>query len=156
ARGRSVARKPQATDQDGKLSVLVDTQASIAPQGSVGIGEYLIGRLYGLGIRHVFGVPGDYVLHLYKMLQYSHIQLIGTTREDSAGFAADAYARMHGLGAVCITYCVGGLNLCNSIAGAYAEKSPVVVISGAPGVAERAKNPMLHHRVGSFSTQKDV
>ncbi len=120
------------------------------------IGQYLIDRLYGLGIRHVFGVPGDYVLHFYKMLEESKLRIVTTTREDGAGFAADAYARMHGLGAICVTYCVGGLNVCNAVAGAYAEKSPVVVISGAPGIAERANNPMLHHRVGSFSTQKDV
>jgi indolepyruvate decarboxylase len=120
------------------------------------IGEYLIRSLHDLGIRHIFGVPGDYVLSFYKMLEDSPIQVVGTTREDCAGFAADAYARMHGLGAVCVTYCVGGFNLCNPVAGAYAEKSPVVVISGSPGISERADDPMLHHRVGSFSTQKDV
>jgi len=124
--------------------------------GSTSIGQYLIERLYDSGVRHVFGVPGDYVLHFYEMLEHSDIQVVGTTREDCAGFAADAYARMHGLGAVCVTYGVGGLNLCNSVAGAYAEKSPVVVISGAPGIAERANNPLLHHRVGSFTTQKEV
>ena len=51
------------------------------------------------------------------------------------------------MGAVCVTYGVGGLSVANSIAGAYAEMSPVVMISGAPGVGERADNPMLHHRV---------
>ena len=43
-------------------------------------------------------------------------------------------ARVRGLGAVCITYCVGGLKVVNSTAEAFAEKSPVVVISGAPVV----------------------
>jgi indolepyruvate decarboxylase len=128
----------------------------IVPSGTMSVGEYLIERLYGIGIRHIFGVPGDYVLHFYEMLYHSPIQMINTTREDCAGFAADAYARVQGVGAVCVTYCVGGFNLCNSVAGAYAEKSPVVVISGAPGIAERANNPIIHHRVGSFSTQKDV
>jgi indolepyruvate decarboxylase len=126
------------------------------PAGTQSVGEYLIERLYGLGIRHVFGVPGDYVLHFYEMLHQSKIKIINTTREDCAGFAADAYARVHGLGAVCVTYCVGGFNLCNAVACAYAEKSPVVVITGSPGIAERANNPMIHHRVGNFSTQKDV
>ena len=79
-----------------------------------------------------------------------------TTREDCAGFAADAYARVHGMGAVCVTYCVGGLSLCNSVAGAYAEKSPVVVITGSPGLNERLNNPLLHHRVRDFRTQYDV
>ena len=97
------------------------------------IGEYLIRRLQDYGIRDVFGIPGDYILSFYHMLDNSPINVIGCTREDCAGFAADAYARVNGMGAVCVTYTVGGLSLCNSIAGAYAEKSPVVVISGAPG-----------------------
>jgi indolepyruvate decarboxylase len=60
------------------------------------------------------------------------------------------------MGAVCVTYCVGGLSVCNSIAGAYAEKSPVLVISGSPGLAERVNNPLLHHKVRDFRTQIEV
>jgi indolepyruvate decarboxylase len=120
------------------------------------IGQYLIRRLQDYGIRHIFGIPGDYVLSFYGMLERSPIQVIGCTREDCAGFAADAYARINGMGALCVTYCVGGLSVCNSIAGAYAEKSPVVLISGAPGLNERASNPLLHHKVREFRTQRDV
>jgi indolepyruvate decarboxylase len=123
---------------------------------SLTIGDYLIQRLQDYGIEHVFGIPGDFVLQFYGMLTESPIQVVGATREDGAGFAADAYARVHGMGAVCVTYCVGGLSLCNSIAGAYAEKSPVVVISGAPGVDERRANPLLHHKVRDFNTQREV
>src|SRR5262249_18143250 len=100
--------------------------------------------------------PGDYVLNFYSQLCDSGINVVGCTREDCAGFAADAYARINGLSAVCVTYCVGGLSLCNSIAGAYAEKSPVVVISGAPGMSERRNNPLLHHKVRDFRTQFEV
>jgi indolepyruvate decarboxylase len=120
------------------------------------IGQYLIRRLQDYGIRDVFGIPGDYVLSFYSMLEQSPIRVVGCTREDCAGFAADAYARVHGMGAVCVTYCVGGLSVCNSIAGAYAEKSPVVVISGAPGLNERVNNPLLHHKVRDFRTQYEV
>lgn len=120
------------------------------------IGQYLIQRLAMLGVKDIFGIPGDFVLQFYAMLEESSIRVIGTTREDNAGYAADGYARVHGLGAVCVTYCVGGLSLCNSIAGAYAEKSPVVVISGSPGIGERENDPLLHHRVRDFDTQKQV
>ena len=85
------------------------------------IGEYLLTKLQEYGIQHVFGIPGDYVLRFYQLMEQSPIQHIGTTREDAAGYAADAYARVHGIGAACITYCVGGLSMTNSIAGAYAE-----------------------------------
>ncbi|MFN0199284.1 MAG: alpha-keto acid decarboxylase family protein, partial [Planctomycetaceae bacterium] len=120
------------------------------------IGGYLIRRLQDYGITDIFGIPGDFVLQFYGMLEESPIRVIGMTREDCAGYAADGYARIHGMGAVCVTYCVGGLSLCNSIAGAYAEKSPVVVISGAPGMAERRSDPLLHHKVKDFNTQREV
>ncbi len=120
------------------------------------IGEYVIHRLQDYGIGHVFGIPGDYVLSFYTMLEQSPLGIIGCTREDCAGFAADAYARVHGMGALCVTYCVGGLSVCNSIAGAYAEKSPVVMITGSPGLRERKHNPLLHHMVRNWRTQYDV
>src|SRR3954447_19857630 len=120
------------------------------------IGDYLIERLYALGVRHVFGIPGDYVLGFYDSLSKSKLQLVNTCDEQGAGFAADAYARVRGLGVVCITYCVGGLKVANTTAEAFAEKSPVVVISGAPGIKEREKNPLLHHKVREFDTQKKV
>ena len=120
------------------------------------IGEYLIQRLYAHGVRHVFGIPGDYVLGFYDQLRSSRIKIVTTCDEQGAGFAADAYARVAGLGVACITYCVGGLKVVNPVAGAFAEKSPVVVISGAPGMREREKNPLLHHKVRDFDTQKRV
>ncbi|HWA98038.1 MAG TPA: thiamine pyrophosphate-binding protein, partial [Pirellulales bacterium] len=126
------------------------------PVEGLSIGEYLIRRLQDYGLRDVFGIPGDYVLGFYSMLCASPINVVGCCREDNAGFAADAYARINGLGAVCVTYCVGGLSLANSIAGAYAEKSPVVVITGSPGLEERSNNPLLHHKVRDFRTQLEV
>src|SRR6266480_6329122 len=123
---------------------------------SLSIGQYLIHQLHAHGVRHVFGIPGDYVLGFYDQLAKSKLRLINTCDEQGAGFAADAYARVRGLGAVCITYCVGGLKVANTTAEAFAEKSPVVVISGAPGMKEREKNPLLHHKVREFDTQKKV
>src|SRR5688572_28820915 len=125
-------------------------------RNGLSIGEYLIQRLHDHGVRHVFGIPGDYVLGFYDQLASSKLKIVTTCDEQGAGFAADAYARMRGLGAVCVTYCVGGLKVANTTAEAYAEKSPVVVISGAPGMKERAKNPLLHHKVKEFDTQKRV
>ena len=123
---------------------------------ALSIGDYLIQQLYRRGVRHVFGIPGDYVLGFYDQLAQSKLKLINTCDEQGAGFAADGYARVRGLGAVCVTYCVGGLKVANTTAEAFAEKSPVVVISGAPGVKEREKNPLLHHKVREFDTQKKV
>ncbi|MGD0961296.1 MAG: thiamine pyrophosphate-binding protein [Methylomonas sp.] len=120
------------------------------------IGEYLLKRLYELGVAHVFGVPGDYILGFYDLMVKSPVQHIGTTREDTAAFAADGYARCLGMGALAVTYGVGALNTVNAVAGAYAESSPVVVISGAPGVREQRDDPLLHHRFGPFTFQREI
>ncbi|NOJ28793.1 MAG: preprotein translocase subunit Tim44 [Nitrososphaeraceae archaeon] len=120
------------------------------------VGEYLINQLYSLKVRHVFGIPGDYVLGFYDQLVKSKIKIVNTCDEQGAGFAADAYARINGLGAVCVTYCVGGLKLLNSTAQAYAEKSPVVIISGSPGIHERKKSSLLHHKIRDYDTQYNL
>ena len=122
----------------------------------VTIGQYLINKLYEHGLRHAFGIPGDYVLAFYKKLYDSKIKLINTCDEQAAGYAANAYARVRGLGAVCITYGVGGLKVVNTTAQAYAEESPVVVISGAPGLSEQLGNPLLHHKSKNFNSQLKI
>lgn len=133
-----------------------DGTPSIPPAPGLTIGQYLIDRLHALGARHAFGIPGDYVLSFYKMLEQGPLQVVGMASELGAGYAADAYARVNGLGVACVTYCVGGLSLANACACAYAEKSPVVIISGAPALRERKPNLFLHHTVQGYTTQLDV
>ena len=123
---------------------------------SMTVGRYLVKCLHDAGLRHVFGVPGDYILGFYDSLHRGPLKVIGTCSEMGAGYAADAYARLNGLGAVCVTYCVGGLSVVNAVAQAYAEESPLVVISGSPGINERVRSPFLHHRVKDFDTQVKV
>jgi len=117
------------------------------------VGGYLLQRLQEHGVGHIFGVPGDFVLSFMHEIEQSQLQLINTCDEQGAGFAADAYARLKGLGVVCVTYGVGGLKVANTTGQAYAEKSPVVVISGAPSMDERRRNPLIHHKVRSYDTQ---
>ncbi len=123
---------------------------------STTIAGYLLRSLKAAGAHHVFGVPGDYILRFYEEMSKSPIRHVGTTREDTAAFAADGYARCQGIGALAITYGVGALNVVNAVAGAHAESSPVVVISGAPGVREQREDPLLHHRFGPFTFQREI
>jgi indolepyruvate decarboxylase len=120
------------------------------------LGQFLFEYLYRRGVRHSFGIPGDFALPTFTWLEKSKIQSVTMTHEPAAGFAADAYSRVNGIGLVCVTYCVGGLNVLNAVAGAYAEKSPVVVVSGAPGRKDREKDPLLHHKVKTFETQRRI
>jgi indolepyruvate decarboxylase len=127
-----------------------------APARMVPLADHLIDRLEALGVRHVFGVPGDFALALCARFEARGIRFVNTCDEQGAGFAADAYARMKGFGVACVTYSVGGLKLANSTGQAYAEESPVLVISGAPGITERMRHPLLHHRVQDFDDQLRV
>lgn len=108
------------------------------------------------GVEHAFGIPGDFALTLYDALAASKITPIVMTHEPCVGFAADAYSRIRGLGLAVVTYGVGGLNMVNAVAGAYAEKSPLVILSGSPGIKERRKHNLLHHKVKTFDTQRRV
>ena len=121
------------------------------------VSDFLLERMEHAGIKHVFGVPGDYVLNFYKKLSDKEdIDLVNCTDEAHAGFAANSYARVNGIGAVCVTYNVGALKIANSVACAYAERCPVVIISGSPGIKERQDGMLLHHMVRSFECQRNV
>jgi indolepyruvate decarboxylase len=117
--------------------------------------------LYGLkdhGARELFGIPGDFVLPFFKVVEESAILPHYTlSHEPAVGFAADAAARYHcGLGVAVVTYGAGAFNLVNAVAGAYAERSPVVVIAGAPGARERASGFLLHHQARAIDSQLAV
>ncbi|HEU5431519.1 MAG TPA: thiamine pyrophosphate-binding protein, partial [Thermomicrobiales bacterium] len=129
---------------------------SASPTRMVPLADHLIERLTALGVRHVFGVPGDFALALCAKFDASPMTFVNTCDEQGAGFAADAYARMTGFGVACVTYSVGGLKLANTTGQAFAEESPVLVISGAPGLAERTRHPLLHHRIHDFDDQLRV
>jgi indolepyruvate decarboxylase len=118
------------------------------------VSEFLIERLENAGVKHIFGLPGDYILNfIHKVNESKKTKFINTTDENHAGFAADIYARVQGIGCVCTTYNVGTLKVCNAVAGAYAERSPMIVLSGSPGLKERNEDFMLHHMVKRFDNQ---
>jgi len=98
------------------------------------------------------------VLPLFKVIEDSAILPHYTlSHEPGIGFAADAAARYNcGLGVAVVTYGAGAFNLVNAVAGAYAERSPVVVVAGAPGARERASGFMLHHQARALDSQLAV
>src|SRR5574337_1294513 len=100
--------------------------------------RYLFGRFKEAGVRHVFGLPGDFFLPFFRALEEEPgIEPVILTHEPAVGYAADAYARVQGLGVAAVTWGAGALNMVNAIAQAYAERSPVLVLSGAPEIAHR-------------------
>lgn len=120
------------------------------------LAEHLYNELHKRGVGHAFGIPGDFALSLWAALEESPLEGVVLAHEPAVGFAADAYARVRGMGLALVTYGVGGLNMVNAAAEAYAEKSPLVIVSGSPGVRERTRNPLLHHKVKTFDSQRRV
>ncbi|MGQ4374186.1 alpha-keto acid decarboxylase family protein [Streptomyces sp. SAS_267] len=99
------------------------------------VGRYLVDRLRQLGLEHLFAIAGDYSIEwLNRYVAPSGTQIIEEVNEVNAGYAADGYARLRGIGALCVTYSAGALCAVNAVAGAYVEKVPLVLINGTPSV----------------------
>ena len=118
--------------------------------------DFLYGRLKSHGVDHVFGIAGESVHVHFHYLEKSPLKPILMTHEPCVGYAADAYSRIRGLGAALVSYGVGTLNVVNAVGQAYAERSPMVIISGGPGVNERRKYTHLHHKVKTYETHQRV
>ena len=120
------------------------------------LAESLLHALKDYGAEEIFGIPGDFALPFFKVIEHSKVlPLFTLSHEPAVGFAADAAARYGSrLGVAAVTYGAGALNMINPIATAYAEKSPLVVVSGAPGAAEGVDGLGLHHQVKHLDSQR--
>ncbi len=119
------------------------------------LGNYLVAYLRKMGLTHLFGIPGDLVIQLFMKFGQPHdIQVITSSHEPGAGFAVDGYARATGkIGVLCVTYGAGGHNVVNAVAGSYAERVPVLVISGGPGEEKRKLGVLIHHQAREIESQ---
>ncbi|ESQ87180.1 hypothetical protein ABAC460_20630 [Asticcacaulis sp. AC460] len=160
------------TDQDitRRSAIVLSAAAVIAAQlpaetaqaqpvtGQVAIAEYIAIRLRQSGCQTLFGVPGATCDSMFDAASKRGMKLVITASDLEAGYAADGYARMRGLGAVCVTYGVGTLSLINAIAGAYVERSPVVVINGGPTGEDltryREDGTLFSHSIGAVPPRK--
>jgi len=125
------------------------------------VADYLLTRLKQLNVTEVFQIPGDYVKHFTQALEdFKGIETIGTSNELDASYAADAYARTRGLAGVSLQYGVSTYSALNAIAGAYVERSPIVVISATPGADARQigdmYNVLYHHSTGNLNADQEI
>lgn len=124
---------------------------------TITVAQYLLKRLKSLGVDHLFGIPGDYILPLFETMAGSGVEHVAACNELNAGYAADGYARLRGLGAVAVTYGPGSLSLVNATAGALAESVPLLVISGGPVCEAYRTMPPMHHLLpGRFDASLKV
>lgn len=113
------------------------------------VADYLLDRLAEAGVRHLFGVPGDFTLRfLDRVLAHPQVDWVGCGNELGAGYAADGYARLAGLGALSTTFGVGELSALNAVAGSYAEHVPVLHVVGAPTTRVQRAARATHHTLG--------
>jgi indolepyruvate decarboxylase len=112
--------------------------------------QYVLSRLQEIGITDVFGVPGDYSFPVTDAIcNDPDMRWIGCCNELNAAYAADGYARIRGMAALCTTYGVGELSAINGIAGSYAEHLPVFHLVGTPNMGTQAARAIMHHTLGN-------
>jgi indolepyruvate decarboxylase len=122
---------------------------------------YLATRLKQLGVDHLFSVPGDYTSDLLEIIDTTKILTrVGNCNELNAGYAADGYSRVNGLGAVAVTTGVGSFSLLNAIGGSFVEDIPVVAIIGtlsnAKSLDEVNGAELYHHNVGADDANIEI
>jgi indolepyruvate decarboxylase len=120
--------------------------------------ESLLHALKQHGAAQIFGIPGDFALAYFRIIEESQILPLYTlSHEPGVGFAADATGRINGgLGVAAVTYGAGALNMVNAVAAAFAEKSPLVVLSGGPGKGESRSGLLLHHQAKTLDSQFQI
>jgi indolepyruvate decarboxylase len=112
--------------------------------------QHVLGRLKDIGIDDIFAVAGDFAFPIHDaIVQDPRINYLGCCNELNAGYAADGYARVRGVGAVSTTYGVGELSAISAIGGAYAENVPVFHLTGMPTTAAQHKRELVHHTLGN-------
>ncbi|MCZ9290950.1 alpha-keto acid decarboxylase family protein [Corynebacterium lehmanniae] len=123
------------------------------------VGHYLATRLEQIGLKHYFQVPGDYNLQLLdELLKNDNLKMVSCTNELNASYASEGYARANGASACVITFNVGAFSALNGVAGAYAERLPMIFISAGYNTNDEASGRFLHHTIGTtdYSYQEEM
>src|SRR5262249_57288814 len=108
------------------------------------VADYIIKRVAEQQVDTLFGVPAAYCSPLFDAAIDQGMRTVVTASDLEAGYAADGYARTKGLGAAALADGVGALSMINAIAGAFVERSPVVVDNGGAAPRPPSHPPPLH------------
>jgi 5-guanidino-2-oxopentanoate decarboxylase len=112
------------------------------------IGRYVAQLLAANGVDTVFGIPGVHTLELYRGLASSGLRHVLVRHEQAAGFAADGYARVSGRPAAAFVISGPGItNILTSLAQAYSDSVPMLVIASTPIRASLGKHWGVLHEL---------
>ena len=113
------------------------TQASTA--------DLLAGYVHAVGVRHIFGYPGESVIDFMEAARHQGIELVSAVREGTAAFMAEAAAMTTGLPGVCLsTLGPGSTAVLNGVAAAMLDRVPVLAVSGQ---IESSREQFFTHQV---------
>ena len=94
-------------------------------------GKLFVDMLEREGVRHIFMLSGESLLPIIDACIDSPISIIHTRHEESAGYMADAYARVTGsLGVVGVTQGPGSTNIFTALMTANLDASPMLCFAG--------------------------
>ena len=97
----------------------------------IAVSELIVRYMERLGIEYIFGMPGAHILPVYDSLYDSKVKSVLVKHEQGAAFMAGGYARASGKISACITTAgPGATNLVTGIANAYADKQPILILTG--------------------------
>ena len=114
--------------RDGEGSHPARHGVACAPMSSGA--RVIVDELERAGVEVCFGLPGVHNLALWEALRESSIRLVGVRHEQTAGYAADGYARATGrLGVALTTTGPGAANTLGAVGEAWASRSPILVIA---------------------------
>jgi acetolactate synthase-1/2/3 large subunit len=94
-------------------------------------GQLVVDLLKSFGVTHVFGVVGGQTLAITDaIIDTPGIEMIHTRHENAAAVMADAYGRLTGTPAACIsTTGPGATNLLTGVGGAFRDSSPAFILT---------------------------
>ncbi|HWE60918.1 MAG TPA: thiamine pyrophosphate-binding protein [Chloroflexota bacterium] len=124
-------------------------------------GEAVVRALKAHGVDAIFGIPGAHTLAVYDALyDEPGIRGIVARHEGGAGYMADGYARARGKpGVVCTITGPGATNVLTAVGGAFADSSPLLVISSQIPTGELGQGRGFLHEMrdqqGSFAAVTD-
>jgi acetolactate synthase-1/2/3 large subunit len=96
------------------------------------LSDYVFKFIAGLGLKHVFLLPGGGCMHLVDSLgKCRRLKYIACLHEQAAAIAADAYGQYtNNIGIALVTTGPGSTNAITGVCGAWIDSTPMLIISG--------------------------
>jgi len=120
---------------------VTDVKTEAAPE-MISAGQIVAKMLKQEGIQHIFTISGGHIVDIYNGCIDEGIQIVDVRHEQVAAHAADAYARITGLGCAVVTAGPGTTDAVTGMANAYRAESPMLLIGG--------NSPLKQYRMGGL------